>query len=62
MQINYRWKNVTAGFNMPVAAMLRGKTTIMLFPTTAFATLRLKNTNNKDFQVDDQYFLMSVEH
>ncbi|RPD42755.1 M1 family metallopeptidase [Chitinophaga barathri] len=59
--LRYKFSNANVGFKMPVKAFLPKDNTVFLDATTEWKTLRLKNTTEKDFNLDTAHYYMTVK-
>ncbi|RFS24466.1 hypothetical protein DVR12_04450 [Chitinophaga silvatica] len=61
LQVSYQWKDVVAGFAMPVWASISEDEKQMLYPTAELKTIVIKNIRASDFKVDEANFLINVK-
>jgi aminopeptidase N len=57
--LTYRWANVVAGFDMPVAVLVGKGRPVRLAPTEKWQTTDVGLAEPEDFRVDENYYVES---
>ncbi|HYG40117.1 MAG TPA: M1 family metallopeptidase [Cytophagales bacterium] len=60
LNIEYKWNADVKDFNMPVKVSLSKGKTGFIYPTTSLKKIALENLNFKDFEVEEDEFLINV--
>jgi aminopeptidase N len=58
-ELTYRWANVVAGFDMPVAVLVGKGRSVRLAPTEQWRTTDVGLKEPEDFRVDENYYVES---
>jgi aminopeptidase N len=60
-KLQYRWNDCVPGFDMPVKVTLAPGQFEFIYPTTEWKTTPVKRLKKKDFQVDENFYVLAQE-
>lgn len=59
--LRFRWIDCVKGFDMPVKVTLERGKFDFIYPTTGWQEMRLKRVSKKNFQVDNNFYILTQE-